>query len=69
VLFVVLAGVLGMPGWGSHGVRGHGHTPLAHHSGAAELEHVAVSVADVVHDGVSAAAPVTKGSPAPPAWT
>jgi uncharacterized protein DUF6153 len=63
VLFVVLAGVLGMHGWGSHGVAGTGHTPSAHHSGvAADLQHSAVTVAGVVGEGTFADTPPA-GSP------
>ena len=63
VLFVVLAGVLGMHGWGSHGVAGAGHTTSGHHSGVtAEPEHRGVTIALTVGDGRATAAPAPTGS-------
>jgi hypothetical protein len=63
LLFLLLAGVLGMHGWGSHGVTSGGHVPSAHHTGLAELQHAAVTVGGVVGEGMSADPPTLAGRP------
>jgi hypothetical protein len=62
LLFLLLTGVLGMHGWGSHGVAGAGHTPVAHDSGLAGLQHPAVAIARVVGEAASSAPPLLNGS-------
>jgi hypothetical protein len=63
LLFLLLAGVLGMHGWGSHGVTSGGHTPSAHYMGAAELQNAAVTIGGVVAESISADTPALAGGP------
>jgi hypothetical protein len=65
LLFLLLAGVLGMHGWGSHGITSGGHMPSAHHRGPAELRHAAVTIGGVVAEHISADTPALTSSPDP----
>jgi uncharacterized protein DUF6153 len=55
MLFLLLTGVLGMHGWGAHGVASAGHMPSAHGGGPAGVEHPAVAMAAAVGETASPA--------------
>jgi len=61
LLFLLLTGVLGMHGWGSHGVASAGHMPPAHSGGLVGVEHQAVAMAGVVGESASPAASLLDG--------
>jgi len=61
LLFLLLTGVLGMHGWGSHGVTGGGHMPSADDSSPAGMEHPAVAMAVVVGESASSSMRLLSG--------
>jgi len=65
LLFLLLTGVLGMHGWGPHGVATAGHMPSAHSGGPASVEHQAAAMAAVVGETASPAVQPLDGSPDP----